>query len=202
MSTQSGAALDAGGKEPIAGAVTDAGLLPEALTRGRPADRAIVLAMFMAMAAASLLSLALFYVVTAYLAEQYIAITSALIHKDAATNKALLHLAAQSSILGGLGGSLFVMQQVTNYIGRGRLGALQNQGIDNYFLYAFVTPLKGLVAGIVGGCIIGGSIMFAGGIEALAKAHLFVIGCGCVAGYSEFFLQQVVDVADRKIEKL
>ena len=162
----------------------------------------VVLVMFVAVGIASVLALSMFYIVTAYLAEEYIRITEALIHKDTQTNKALLHLAAQSSVLGALGGTLFVMQQVTNYVGRGKLAALEDQHLDNYFLYAFVTPLKGLVAGIVGGCIVGGLVMLAGGIEALGKAHLLVIGCGCIAGYSEQFLQRVVGAADRKVAKL
>jgi hypothetical protein len=173
-------------------------------TSGRTRDprRNVVLAMFLAIAVTSVLAVALFYLVTVYLTEEYIRITGKLVHEDVQTNKALLHLAAQSSVLGGLGGSLFIMQQLTNYIGRGKLAALEDQHIDNYFLYAFVTPLKGLIAGIVGGCVVGGSIMMVGGMEALGKAHLLVIGCGCIAGYSEQFLQHVVAVADRKVKKL
>jgi hypothetical protein len=136
------------------------------------------------------------------LAEQYIRITGALVHPDVQTNTALLHLAAQSSVLGGLGGSLFVMQQISNYIGRGQLAALEHAHPNRYFLYASVIPLKGLVAGIVGGCVVGGSVMMVGGMDALGKAHLLVIGCACIAGYSEQFLQHVVAVADRKLAKI
>lgn len=158
--------------------------------------------MCVAVAVASLLNLALFYLVSVILAEGYIQITGSLIHPNVETNKALLHLASQSSVLGGLGGSLFVMQLLTNYIARGKISLLENQDLDNYFLYALVTPLKGLIAGLVGGSIVGGIIMLAGGFTGLGKAHLFVIGCGCIAGYSEQFLQRVVDLASRKIEKL
>jgi hypothetical protein len=94
------------------------------------------------------------------------------------------------------------MQQLTNYIAHGKIALLENQELDNCFLYAFITPLKGLVAGLVGVTIIGGVIMLAGSIDALRNAHLLVIGCGCVAGYSEQFLQRVVALADRKLEKL
>ncbi len=162
----------------------------------------MVFAMFVAVAVTSALALALFYLVTAILADAYIQITDKLIHADKDTNKALLHLVSQSSVLGGLGGALFVMQQITNYIAHGKIAVLEDQEMENYFLYAFITPLKGLIAGLVGGAIVGGAVMLVGGIDALRNAHLFVIGCGCVAGYSEQFLQRIVALADRKIKKL
>ena len=162
----------------------------------------VVIVMFLATGIASLLNLALFFMVTVVLADAYIEITGQLIHAEKETNKALLHLASQCSVLGGLGGALFVMQLITNYIARGKISLLANQAVENYFLYALVTPLKGLIAGLVGGTIVGGVIMFAGGLPALRNAHLLVIGCACIAGYSEQFLQRVVDLANRKIEKL
>ena len=162
----------------------------------------VVIAMCLAVAIASLLSLALFFLVTAVLADRYIQITGQLIHENKETNKALLHLVSQGSVFGGLGGALFVMQLITNYIAQGKISLLENQALENHFLYALITPLKGLVAGLIGGTIIGGVVMLAGGIEHLRNAHLLVIGCACIAGYSEQFLQRVVDLANRKIEKL
>ena len=161
-----------------------------------------VLSMMVGVTAASTLALSLFYFVTVVMADAYIAITGRLIHADEATNRALLHLVSQCSVLGSLGGTLFVMQLLTNYVARGKLSLIENHSLDYYFFYATITPLKGLIAGLVGGSVIGGAIMLALGIEGLRKAHLLVIGCACIAGYSEQFLQRVVDLASRKIEKL
>jgi hypothetical protein len=162
----------------------------------------VAIAMCLAVAIASLLSLGLFLLVTVVLVDHYIEITGRLIHENKETNKALLHLVSQGSVLGGLGGALFVMQLVTNYIAKGKIALLENQALETYFLYALITPLKGLVAGLVGATVIGGSVMLVGGIEHLRNAHLLVISCACIAGYSEQFLQRVVDLANRKIEKL
>jgi hypothetical protein len=101
-----------------------------------------------------------------------------------------------------MGGALFVMQLITNYIAHGKINLLRHQELINYFLYALITPLKGLIAGLAGGTIVGGVVMLAGGVDALRNAHLFMIGCGCAAGYSEQFLQRAIDLANRKIEKL
>lgn len=161
-----------------------------------------VMSMTVGVVLAGAVAVALFFLVTVVLADVYIKFTGQLIHVDEATNKALLHLAAQCSVLGGLGGTLFVMQLLTNYIARGKLSLLENHSLHYYVLYATITPLKGLIAGLVGGSVIGGVIMLTLDLEGLRRAHLFVIGCACIAGYSEQFLQRVVDLASRKIEKL
>ena len=162
----------------------------------------IVLAMFFSATIATILSVALFYLVTQFASDLYIGITGKLIHDTEETNKALLHLVSQGSVLGALGGSLFVMQVITHYIAFGTTSIVPGQKIANYWLYGFIVPLKGLTAGIIGTTIVGGVLMMAGGTELLASSHLFVIGCACIAGYSEQFLQKVVDVAEQRLQNL
>lgn len=160
----------------------------------------VVFAMFISASFASFISVGLFYVVTTILADHYIAITGKLIHDSSETNHALLLLVSQGSVLGALGGSLFVMQIITHYIAFGTSRIVRGQNIINYWLYGFIIPMKGLTAGIIGTTIIGGIIMMVGGIDTLADSHLFVIGSACVAGYSEQFLQNVVDLAEKRLE--
>ena len=162
----------------------------------------VVLAMFISSTFATLLSVVLFYVVTHFVSEPYLNITGKLIHDTKETNKALLHLVSQGSVLGALGGSLFVMQVITHYIAFGTTSIVPGQKITNYWLYGFIVPLKGLTAGIIGITIVGGILMMVGGIELLADSHLFIIGSACIAGYSEQFLQKVVDVAERRLSDL
>jgi len=161
-----------------------------------------VLAMFFSTLFAAFISVAMFYLVSAILAEQYIAITGKLIHENTDTNRALLHLVSQGSVLGALGGSLYVMQVIAHYIAFGSCNIVQGQQISSYWLYGFIVPMKGLMAGIIGITIVGGIILMIGGIDLLSDSHLFVLGCACIAGYSEQFLQKVIDLTEKKLEAL
>lgn len=162
----------------------------------------IVLALIIAAGLSAAISLVLFFVVTVFMAEPYIAITGKLIHHNPDENKALLHLVSQGSVLGSLGGVLYVGQLLNNYIAKGNLPFFEEHYVQNYFLYAMVVPLKGLIAGVIGATIVGGVIFLVGGLDLLGRGHLFVIGCSCIAGYSEMFLQQVVDLAMVRLKKV
>nr|VFJ68926.1 MAG: hypothetical protein BECKDK2373C_GA0170839_11992 [Candidatus Kentron sp. DK] len=162
----------------------------------------VVLAMVVAAGVSTAIALLLFYLVTTLLAEHYIAITGKLMHHDPDENKALLHLVSQGSVLGSLGGSLYIGQLLNNYIAKGELPFIEEHCVHNYFLYAMLIPLKGLIAGIIGATIVGGVIFLAGGLELLSKGHLFIIGCSCICGYSEMFLQQVVDLTMVRLKKV
>jgi len=81
-------------------------------------------------------NIGLFFPVTEFLVGPYIAETGALVHDTPDTNKALVHLVAQG---GGLGGTLFVLQVVTNYVGHGDTRLLIQHGVQDYFLYALAT---------------------------------------------------------------
>lgn len=162
----------------------------------------VVLIMYLATLIASLVNLGLFYVVTALLAEPYLNQVGALVHETVDANKALLHLVTQGSILGGLGGSLYVFQLITNYVSSGDTNLFTLHGSENYFLYALIVPLKGLVAGIIGATVVGGLIMLLPIENGLRNGHLFIIGCACIAGYSEQFLQRIIDTASRKVDSL
>ena len=162
----------------------------------------VVLAVLFGTLLSGVISFFLFYLVTTYLVDPYIKITGELIHHNIEENKALLHLVSQGSILGGLGGVLYVLQLLTNYIGTGEIPIVKQREIQNYFLYAFMTPTKGLIAGLIAATVIGGVISFFTGIDALRRGHLFIIGCSCIAGYSEQFLQRVVDLASRRVKQV
>ena len=159
----------------------------------------IILSLITGAVLSGLICLLVFWVVTVYLSGPYIEITGKLIHNSIEDNKALLHLVSQGSVLGALGGILYVLQMLTNYIAQGAIPIIQQHDVRTYFLYAFITPFKGLIAGIIAATIVGGVIFMVGGLDHLRSAHLFVIGCSCIAGYSEQFLQRVIDIANKKL---
>lgn len=162
----------------------------------------VVLAMCAATAIASVVNLGLFYVVTEFLAEPYLRAVGPLVHQTIDQNRALLHLVTQGAILGGLGGSLYVFQIVTNYIATGRSAMMRDHVVRDHFMYAMVVPHKGLIAGVIGATIVGGIVMLAAGYPGLDRGHLFIIGSACVAGYSEQFLQRLVDLTAKRVEKM
>lgn len=162
----------------------------------------VVLAMCIATVLASLTNLGLFYAVTVFLVDPYLEEVGALVHKSEEENKALLNLVTQGSILGGLGGSLYVFQLIASYIAKGDIKLMVQPGVQNYFMYALIVPIKGLVAGLIGTTIIGGALMMMPGDDWLRDGHLLVIGCACIAGYSEQFLQRVIDLAGEKLDSV
>ncbi|HUK36331.1 MAG TPA: hypothetical protein VLV86_20585 [Vicinamibacterales bacterium] len=162
----------------------------------------VVLAMALATAVASVVNLGLFYLVTAYLVEPYLRAVGPLVHQTVDQNRALLNLVTQGAILGGLGGSLYVFQLITTYIASGGRALMKDHNVQDYFLYAMVVPHKGLVAGVIGATIVGGIVMLVSGYRGLDNGHLFIIGCACVAGYSEQFLQRLVDLTTKRVEKI
>ena len=89
--------------------------------------KTVVLVMYLGTLIASLTNLLLFFAVTIYFSGQYLDLVGKLIHESEETNKALLHLTAQGSILGSLGGSLFVFQIITNYIAKGDTGLVRDK---------------------------------------------------------------------------
>jgi hypothetical protein len=65
------------------------------------------------------------------------------------------------------------------------------------FLMAFLIPIKGVIAGALAAAILGGAAFAAGGLDALARIHMLILGASCVAGYSEQVLQKIVRYVSR-----
>jgi hypothetical protein len=139
-----------------------------------------------------MLALLLFYLVTNVLVDSYTAVTGKLIHHGA-----LLHVVSQGSVLGGLGGVLYVLQLLTSRDSVEVLGP----DFRTALILSAINPVKGLIAGLIAALIAGGLLLMLGDIELLRKSHLFVIGCSCIAGYSEQFLQRVVNLASSRLPK-
>lgn len=155
--------------------------------------------MFSGTMLASVVNVGFFYVVTVFLVDPYMDHVGPLVHDTADDNRALLHLVTQGSVFGGLGGSLYVFQLIANYISRGAHALMIEREIQSYFLYAMIVPFKGLIAGLIGATIVGGLLMLSPLDDGLRDGHLFIIGCACIAGYSEQFLQQIVDTAGSRL---
>ena len=162
----------------------------------------IVIAFLFAISLSSMIVLSSFYIVTMYLSEPYLKIVGPCVHNSFEENKAMFHLVTQSSIFGALGGVLFTIQMLTSYIAQDHIPIVKKPEIKHYFIFAFLTPIKGLIAGLIASTIIGGTISFFGTDKTIGKAHLFIIGTALLAGYSEQFLQRIVDLANKKINQI
>lgn len=148
-----------------------------------------------------MLALLLFYLVTEVLVDSYIEKTGRLIHHDEGENRALLHIVSQGSVLGGLGGVLYVLQLLTRRVSTGDSVLDLGRDFRTAMVLSAINPIKGLIAGLIAALIVGGILLMLGDVDLLRKSHLFVIGCSCIAGYSEQFLQRVVNLASSRLPK-
>jgi hypothetical protein len=133
-----------------------------------------------------------FFVFTFYLSELYMDVVGNLVHKDRSENQALLYIFSQTCALGGAGGYLFVLQLIFA-LAHAKEDWFAAESTDaERVLVGFLIPIKGVIAGAMAGGIVGGIFYAVGGLDALAHAHLLILGASCLAGYSEQVLQKIV----------
>jgi hypothetical protein len=135
-----------------------------------------------------------FLVFTFWLGEMYVNITGPLVHSDKSLNRALLYIFSQACALGGAGGYLSVLQILFSIAHSNDDWFSPQTTSPERFLVGFLIPIKGVIAGAMAGGILGGVFFFVGGLEALGKAHLVILGVSCIAGYSEQALQRIVQL--------
>ena len=71
-----------------------------------------------------------------------------------------------------------------------------------YFLIGIIILIKGVIAGAMAGGIIGGISFAIGGLEAIARLHLLILGVSCLAGYSEQVLQKIVQFGSQHADRV
>lgn len=142
--------------------------------------------------AASVVVLGGFGIFTFFLGPIYIDIVGSLVQRDRSTDQALLYLFSQTCALGGAGGYLLVLQIIFSMAHSSADWFAKDSTDGERFLVGFLIPIKGVIAGAMAGGILGGIFFAVGGLDALAHAHLLVLGVSCLAGYSEQVLQRIM----------
>lgn len=148
--------------------------------------------LFAGAALASLVIGAAWLFATFEFSDMYLKATERLVQTDLQTNRALYHLFTQTCALGGAGGLLAVLQILWSLARGEKIWFSPKLTFGERFLLAFLFPFKGVIAGAMSCGILGGVVFLVGGLEALAKAHLVILGVSLLAGYSEQILQKIV----------
>jgi hypothetical protein len=162
--------------------------------------KSLILQLFLGAVFASIVVLTGFALFSFLIGEYYLKIVGSLVHKNQEENRALLFIFSQTCALGGAGGYLRVLNIIIEYATK---GLSNNRIFSSAFsdrervLMGFIITLRGVIAGAMVGTISGGILFVIGRMEAIANAHLLVLGVSCLAGFNDRVFNQIVRIGAR-----